>query len=98
MTERPVNHEANRGSLPPLALRVHARVPAHSPTVPHLLDGVPLAEEGEGEKVLDDQAGGSEHGNAAVLDLSLASRRFPFFLSKGLPFLSLSLRVFPFSL
>jgi len=33
MTERPVNHEANRGSLPPLALRapdVHARVPAQS--------------------------------------------------------------------
>ena len=65
---------------------------------PHLLAGVPLAVEGEGEKVLDDQSGGSEHGNAAVLDLSLASRRFPFFLSKGLPFLSLSLRVFPFSL
>jgi len=39
---------------------------------PHLLAGVPLAVEGEGEKVLDDQSGGSEHGNAAVLDLSLA--------------------------
>jgi hypothetical protein len=39
---------------------------------PHLLALIPLAHEGEGVKVLHDGAGGGEHADAAVLDLSLA--------------------------